>query len=306
MKSTETLVFKLAKLLTAISWADGEFDNTELNVLKNLLFTIPELTGEEWAELEIYMDSPVLAAEREVLLAEVVSAIRSAADKDLVLRSLHALMAADGTITKEEQRMFDEFKAAVDSKATGLLGLLSNLAGGMLTKRAAVDRAAVTRESELEVFTRNKILYELNRDHPGFADISADKLKKLCCAGALLGRVAMTDGVFCDKEYSALVSILESEWDLPGREAKLLGGIVRNRVADGLDYHYLTHSFYDQTTSDERRQFVKLLFAMANSAGNTSYEEIEEIRRISQSLKVGHRDFIDAKLTISRADRDGL
>ena len=52
MQKTDTLTFKLAKLMTAVAWADGKIDNSEINALKNLLFSLPELTAGEWAELE--------------------------------------------------------------------------------------------------------------------------------------------------------------------------------------------------------------------------------------------------------------
>jgi hypothetical protein len=38
----------------------------------------------------------------------------------------------------------------------------------------------------------------------------------------------------------------------------------------------------------------------------TSYAEVEEIRRISTALKLPHKDFIEAKLTIPRKDREVL
>ena len=65
MQKTGTLTFKLAKLMIAVSWADGKIDNSEVNALKELLFSLPELDAKEWAELEIYMDSPVVESERE-------------------------------------------------------------------------------------------------------------------------------------------------------------------------------------------------------------------------------------------------
>ncbi len=43
MQKTDTLTFKLAKLMIAVSWADGEIENSEVNSLKKLLFSLPEL-----------------------------------------------------------------------------------------------------------------------------------------------------------------------------------------------------------------------------------------------------------------------
>jgi uncharacterized tellurite resistance protein B-like protein len=57
---------------------------------------------------------------------------------------------------------------------------------------------------------------------------------------------------------------------------------------------------------DERRNFIKCLFRIANASEKTSYDETEEIRKISTSLKLTHKDFIEAKLTIPDEDREVL
>jgi uncharacterized tellurite resistance protein B-like protein len=306
MQTNETLTFKLAKLMIAVSWADGDFHISELNALKNLLFALPELTTREWAELEIYMDSPVKESERKMLLNDVIDAIGSRSKKKQVLQTLKMLLEVDGSVTESEQAVFIELKEAIEFKQTGLLGLFSNLTGGILKKRMNVEREARTRENQLEDFLRNKILYDLKMNYPGFSQIPEIRLKKICSAAALLGRVAITDGDFSAGEKEAMVSVLVSEWNLTESEARVLMEIVQNRVSDGIDYHYLTHSFFEQTTSEERSQFIKCLFQIANASEKTSYHEIEEIRQIAKYLKVSHSDFIEAKLTIPRVDRNGL
>lgn len=306
MKATETLTFKLAKLMIAVSWADGDFRTSELNALKNVLFSLPDLTAREWAELEIYIDSPVKEFERKILLNDVIAAIRNRSDKEMVLQTLEMLLEADGNVSETEQAVFDELKEAIEFKPTGLLGFFSNLTSGILKKRINTGKEARTRENQLEDFVRNKILYDLKMNNPRYSQIPKSHLKKLCSAAALLGRVATTDGDFSPAEQIATISILTSEWGLTESEARLLTEIVRNRVTEGIDYHYLTHSFFEQTTSEERSQFIKCLFQIANASEKTSFHEIEEIRKIARYLKVSHPDFIEAKLTISREDRNGL
>jgi uncharacterized tellurite resistance protein B-like protein len=306
MQTTETLTFKLAKLIIAVSWADGDFHTSELNALKNLLFSLPELTAREWAELEIYMDSPIKESERKMLLNDVIAAIRNRSDKEMVLQTMEMLLEADGNVSESEQAVFNELKKAIESKPTGLLGLFSHLTEGILKKRMNTEKEARTRENQLEDFIRNKILYDLKMNHPRFSQIPESHLKKLCSAAALLGRVAVTDEDFSQSEQSAIISVLVSEWSLTESEARVLTEIVQNRVTDGIDYHYLTHSFFEQTTSEERSQFIKCLFQIANASGKTSFHEIEEIRKIAKYLKVSHSDFIEAKLTIPRVDRNGL
>ena len=306
MQKTETLTFKLAKLMIAVSWADGKIDNSEVNALKELLFSLPELDAREWAELEIYMDSPVDESEREILLEDVLAALRNTSEKNQVLQTIEALIAIDGNISEEEKTIFSELKAAIESKQTGVLGLFSQLTSGVLKKKNEKKKEILLREQQLEDFIRNKILYDYRRKYPELTQISDEKLKKLCSASALLGRVAFVDCDFSQKELENLVSLLISEWNLTEPDANLLAEIVHRRVMEGVDYHYLTHSFFEQTTSEERKLFIKCLFQMANASEKTSNEEIEEIRTIAKGLKIGHSDFIDAKLTIPDIDRKGL
>ena len=85
----------------------------------------------------------------------------------------------------------------------------------------------------------------------------------------------------------------------------MLVDISCDRMTKGLDYFRLSCSFFESTTHQERQEFLKTLFRIANAANKTSLDEIEEIRRISKSLKLFHQDFSDAKLTIPREDRHG-
>ena len=306
MQKTETLTFKLAKLMIAVSWADGKIENSEVNALKELLFSLPELDAREWAELEIYMDSPVDESEREVLLDDVLAALRSTSEKEQVLQTIETLIAIDGKVSEEEKTVFSELKAAIESRQTGVLGLFSQLTGGVIKKKRKTGKDIVLREQKLEDFIRNKVIYDFRRNYPELNQISEEQLKKLCSASALLGRVAFVDSDFSQKEFETLVSLLISEWNLTESDANLLAEIVRRRVMEGIDYHYLTHSFFEQTTPEERKHFIKCLFLMANASEKTSNKEIEEIRSIATSLKIGHSDFIDAKLTIPDIDRNGL
>ncbi|MEE8541569.1 MAG: TerB family tellurite resistance protein [Desulfobacterales bacterium] len=306
MSKTATLTFKLAKLMIAVAWADGKIDHTEVNALKKVLFALPELTAREWAELEIYLDSAVDESERKALLEDVLKVIRNASEKDHVLRTLEDLVAIDGEVTEEEQAVFSELKTAIESKQPAVLGLFSRLTGGVIRKNKIQNEKVLLREQQLEDFIRNKVLYDVKRNYPEMERISEEKLKKLSSAAALLGRVAAVDGDFSQEEHAALVSILISDWNLIESEAALFAEIVRRRAMEGIDYHYLTHSFFEQTTHEERKAFINCLFQMANASEKTSYQEIEEIRMIAKCLKLGHSDFIEAKLTIPRADRDGL
>ena len=71
--STSALTLDLAKLMIAAAWADGSLSNDEINAMKDLLFTLDEISSEEWKRLEMYMNEPVAGEELEALLTRVTS-----------------------------------------------------------------------------------------------------------------------------------------------------------------------------------------------------------------------------------------
>jgi len=301
----DLLTFKTCKLLVAAAWADGRLDQTEINALKELLFSLPELTAREWAALDIYIDSPVTSGEVEALLKDVIDHIRSEDDKRFVLNTLQRLLAIDGDVSEEEKGLFAGIRGAIEEKKTGIGAFFSRLGRKLLGRRQTVRKQAETRERAVEDFVRNKVLYDAGRSE-ALADISGDRLRKICAAAALLGRVAFADRSISPEEKETIASVLQESWGLTEAEARLLAEIVDRRVTEGMDYYHLGYSFFQSTTRDERKNFLKSLFQIANASGKTSLEKIEEIRSVAMLLKLSHSDFIEAKLTIPREDRRGL
>ncbi len=84
-------ILTLGKVLIAAAWADGEVTTAEINCLKDLLFQLPGLTGREWAMLEMYIEAPVGAAERERLLEQLRGSLRSGKDRKLALEFIDRL-----------------------------------------------------------------------------------------------------------------------------------------------------------------------------------------------------------------------
>ena len=137
-------------------------------------------------------------------------------------------------------------------------------------------------------------------------DKSEAELRKLCSAAGLLSHIANVDSEISGQEQEAVRRVMAEDWDLSERQADLLVSISCDRTTRGLDYFRLSHGFFECTTLEERKRFLKTLFRVANASNKTDNDEIEEIRRIAKSLKLSHKDFIDAKLTIPREDRNGL
>ena len=132
------------------------------------------------------------------------------------------------------------------------------------------------------------------------------ELRELCFAVGLLAHVANIDAGITSEEREDIGSVIREDWGLSESEAHLLVEISCDRTTKGRDYHRLSNGYFECTTWEHRREFVKTLFRIANAAHKTGNDEIEGIRDMAKSLKVSHKDFIAAKKTISNEDRNGL
>ena len=304
-------IMDLAKLLVAAAWADGELQNEEINSLKDLLFNLENVTGDEWSHLEIYMDSPVSSQEREELLWEVLEKIQSEEDKELVVTTLEKLFQADGVVTEEEKAVLEEIKEGVSDVNIniGVLARLAEMIKATVTERGQTYKSAAQRESQVDDYIENTIYYRLKSESEKKGikiELPEQKVRQLCLAAGLLARISAVDSDISDQEKRTIKEVLSTQWHLSEQEAEIVTQISCDRTLQGLDYFRLSRGFFDCTTIDERRNFIKCLFKIANASEKTSYDETEEIRKISKSLKLTHKDFIEAKLTIPDEDRQVL
>ena len=299
-------IMDLAKLVIAAAWADGELKNEEVNALKDLLFNLENVTGKEWAQLQMYMDSPVSPEETEKLLGDVLSQIKSEDDKGLVISSLENLFGADGVISGEELILLEKIKDDVSQVSTGLLARLSKMLPGSLAKRETTYTGGAQRDTQVDDYIENRIYYHLKSAarKKGLAiDLPDEKARQVCLAAGIMARISAVDSGISEQEKQTIKDVLARQWDLEEREAEILAELSCDSTLKGLDFFRLTRSFFECTGLEQRREFIKSLFTVANASEKTSYDETEEIRRIAKSLKLTHKDFIDAKLTIPDEDR---
>lgn len=301
---TKRLIIDLAKLVVATGWVDGHLSESEKNVLKDLIYSWNDVSEEVWEELEVYMDHPVTDREREHLLDNLLQSIATGSDKKLVLRTLRKLVEADGKVTREEQEVLRSIEESVEKRGTGMGAILRKLVGGAVRPRP--DRV---RENRAEDFSGNRIYFHLKTEmeERGMNSAAAEeRLRKASLGAGLLAAVAWVDNDISRAERETLRSTIVSNWEVEPEVAELLSELSIRQVQGGLDFFSQTRSFFELTRQEERRSLLFSLFKLANAFGKTSFEEIEEIRRIAKALKLPHRIFIEAKLSISPEDRAGL
>jgi len=302
-------ILNLAKLLIAAAWADGQLQNEEINALKDLLFNLEDVTGDEWAQLEIYMDSPVSTEEKINLLRLVLGQIKSDEDKEFVVATMEKLVRADGVVTEDEKAVLEEIKNSVWEMNFGLLARVSKMIKTAVTRRGDTYDSAAQRENRIDDYIENNIYYHLKSESEKKGikfDLPPEQVKKLCLAAGLLARISAVDSDISENEKQAINEVLTSQWNLNEQQAQIVTQISCDKTLKGLDYFRLARGFFDCTSLDERRSFIKCLFKIANASENTSYDETEEIRKIATSLKLTHKDFIEAKLTNPDEDREML
>ena len=304
--SEASFLLTLGKVIVAAAWVDGEVAHEELNCLKDLLFRLPGLTGREWATLEMYIESPVGTAERTRLLEQLREEMRSSRDRELALKALDDLAMADGVVTDEERAIISEMKFQIEQANVGLLGQLGRVVRGSIQRRDAALANAPNREEHFEDFIKNKVYYAVHRrlaSDDAVLDIPEERLRKLCLAGGLMARVANVDLDVTDEEFAAISKALKVGWGIDPEEAAFVTEVAVSEIGPDMDYYRLSRGFFNATTIEERIQFMKVLFSVADADGYVSSEEIEEIRTIANGLHLTHKQFIDGKLTIPRERR---
>lgn len=306
---SKKFVIDLSKLMIAAAWADNELDDDEIDALKDLLFTLPELSVKDWTVLEMYIDSPVSKKEADRLLQNVLDHIRSEGDKQFVISAFTRMVEADGVITDKEKEFLEQLKEAIDGKKTGLFSHFTRIIGGAVKNRTDAYDSGVQREERIDDYLKNAIYFQLVTELESSGkhiDLPDEQVRKLCLTAGLLARVSWVDEHIAESEIETIQEIIAETWDLSEDEAHLITKISVSRVAQGLDYYRLTRRYYERTTVGERKVFLETLFRIANSSGKTSHKEIEDIRTIAEHLHLAHSDFIDAKLSVSDKDRRGL
>ena len=302
--SRERLIMTLAKVLIAAAWADGELSHDEVNSMKDLLFYLPQLSARQWASLSMYIETPVGEAERGRLVEDLRRAIRTNRDKDLALSALDDMLRADGEATEQEEAAVLEVRAAIESAD---IGLFSGLVKGMTGRRSQAVATAPNREVYLDDYVKNKVYYGIRRRlDMGEAelDLPDDTLRTLSMAGGIMAQIARVNPKVSDSELATMVKALQTYWHLTPEQSAFVAGVAISEDASQFDRYRLARDFASACTYEERAEFLDVLFAVAAADGTASYNEIEEIRQIAGSLKLPHKQFIEAKLKVSQDLRE--
>lgn len=116
----------------------------------------------------------------------------------------------------------------------------------------------------------------------------------------LLGRVAGADSHITEDEASVMKRLIVEEGMLSEQEAQAVVRLALedNRRFGGTHNLIVTRDFAAVTTADQRLGLLRCLFAVSAADASVQVAEDNEIRRISQELRIEHGDFVRARMEV--------
>lgn len=294
------LVPALAKTLLAIAWSDGELHPEEETTLKEVVGLLPALSAQEWAIIELYLVTPIGAQEREELLQNLLTHIRSRSDKALALEAVDAMLQADGLVKPDEEALAQRVRAAIDATDVSPLGRVGRIVG-------SVTRGTPQRERGLELWRTNPVYYLVQMRA---APTTGPQVELAALAAGIMAQVARLavhpGGATERAERLIIVPALRDEWQVDQAQAEALADAALDLLRRNVDYHRVSRELTPRSSVTQRVALLDTLFTIANASDKVAPAEIDEIRVIAERINLTRQQFIAAKLKIPAADRGGL
>ena len=130
--------------------------------------------------------------------------------------------------------------------------------------------------------------------------LDPDEARLLAAFAYVLGRVARADMVISSEELQAMVEIVRDHGKLLQGQAELVVQIVRSQAearGETEDFR-VTREFNRIATREQKVALLQSLFAVAAADASVSPVEEATIRQITDELKLHHKDYVQARMTV--------
>lgn len=291
------------KVLATIAWADGELSNSELNIIKSFYRKFG-LDNRQIGELRPYLAAPIPEKEQDDLFRQLVAELKSPKERKEIVKELQAMAQADNKIKDEEKQLLEQFSQLVaDTKFTKrAFGKIRNMF------KRTILKPAREKEPQLNNYFKDTVLRKVDlKTRGGRKKIEMDdsQLYFICLFGTMLASVAHVDDHFDAKEKKALKQRLEERFSFNNTEMSVLFEIIEEQARQGIDRHDVVTEFNRLVSYNDRMNTVDCFFAIAAADGDISHDEMEEIRAITKTMRIPHKEFIKSKLKFLNKLRSG-
>ena len=124
-----------------------------------------------------------------------------------------------------------------------------------------------------------------------------DEARYIAAFAYILGRVAHADLDISEEETHEMERLVEGLGGLPEEQAILVVQLAKtqNLLFGSTENFVVTREFSRLASREQKIALLNCLFAVSSSDQSISTAEDNEIRRITQELRLDHRDFIAAR-----------
>lgn len=128
-----------------------------------------------------------------------------------------------------------------------------------------------------------------------------DKLTIIACVSGLLAHLAFADLNIEESESIKIKEVLSHDSYFSSVEIDCIHQCALKHAKDfaGLENHMLTKPLTELMEQKERFELLKALFEVAASDGSVSSLESEEVRLISQGLRLSNQHYLAARATVA-------
>ena len=122
----------------------------------------------------------------------------------------------------------------------------------------------------------------------------------IACLAGLLARVAFVDINISSEEFQSMVKSLTEMTSYSASVAQKIALIAKEEAQELVDheFHLYIRPLNEIFTVKQKENTLRLLFQVAAADGKVENLESEEIRRIAKELRLSHKQFVQAKLTV--------
>jgi tellurite resistance protein len=285
----ESSSLAVARVAIAAAWADGVLSDDELECLQDLLYQMPTLSTEGFRETQRLLRSPISPAQREAFLADLKNHLRSREACDFALYAIHELIAADGSITAEEQALFDKITEMANEADTSALSAAFT---EPLARRLFSLRPSAGHSRDIQRFVHQHVRVMATRLE---LSVSAWRLapaeeEHLALMGALIARLPLP-GVLMPQIRDEVVRSLRRHLKMEVPRAVYVSIAATTPGAESLDLLRVARRFYESSSDAERRALPQVAFDLAQSLARPGVEQLDAIMNIAANLRLAQKDF---------------
>lgn len=131
-------------------------------------------------------------------------------------------------------------------------------------------------------------------------EVSVERIQVATCA--LLLEVANSDDEFCDIERDNIIQILKRDFQLSDEYAQELIELSDKERKESIDLWQFTHLINEHYSLEEKIKIIEMVWKVIYADGKLDKYEDHLAHKLSNLLKLTHKQLIDAKLKV----RDGI